>query len=163
MNVPKHAFPPPEITLRAAAVADVPAIHALLRPFVMNDQLLGRTEAELAEMTRHGFLASVDLPSNTTQAKNESGERIVGFAAVEIYSTKLAELQCLAVHPEYQHRGVGRQLVQRCIDRARDLDIMEVLAISASEDFLRSCGFDYSLPHQKKALFCQLRPRPKDR
>ena len=36
---------------------------------------------------------------------------------------------------------------------------MEVMAISSSEKFLQDLGFDYSLPDQKRALFCQLRSR----
>jgi amino-acid N-acetyltransferase len=66
----------------------------------------------------------------------------------------------LAVHPEFQGSGVGRVLVNRCVERARDLNVMEVMAISSSEEFLQSCGFDFALPDQKKALFLQLRPRP---
>ncbi|MGB7324458.1 MAG: N-acetylglutamate synthase, partial [Rubripirellula sp.] len=45
---------------------------------------------------------------------------------------------------------------------AKDLNVMEVMAISSSEKFLQGCGFDFALPDQKKALFCQLRPRPKE-
>ena len=78
--------------------------------------------------------------------------RCVGFAAVEVYSSKLAELQCLAVHPDYQRTGIGKLLVEQCVARARDLGVMEVMAISSSESFLRGCGFDYSLPDQKRAL-----------
>jgi len=138
--------------LRQALPDDADAIHALLRPFVMQRLLLSRTKAELIELSRHGFVAMV--------AGETATERCVGFSAVEVYSAKLAELQCLAVHPEYQRSGVGKRLVQLCVDRARDLGIMEVMAISSSEAFLRSCGFDYSLPDQKRALFCQLRRRP---
>ena len=132
--------------LRQALPSDAIAIHALMRPFVAQRLLLSRSEAEVIELTRHGFVAM-------------DGQRCMGFAAVEIYSPKLAELQCLAVHPDVQRHGVGRKLVAMCIDRARSLGIMEVLAISSSEDFLRSCGFDFSLPDQKKALFFQIRPR----
>lgn len=142
-----------EIRIRQAEPKDAAAIHALLRPYVMQRLLLARTEAELIELTRHGFVA----------ARCNDGEEepsLVGFAAIEVYSAKLAELQCLAVHHEYQGSGVGRSLVEHCVDRARDLNVMEILAISSSEKFLQSCGFDYSLPDQKKALFCQLRPRP---
>ncbi len=119
-----------------------------MRPYVMQRLLLARTEAEVIELTRHGFVAI-----------NGQG-KLVGFAAIEVYSAKLAELQCLAVAKEYQSSGIGRTLVNHCVDRARSLGVMEVMAISSSEDFLRSCGFDFSLPDQKKALFCQLRPRP---
>ena len=145
---------PADLQIRPATPADGRAIHALMRPYVMQRKLLSRTEAEIIELTRHGFVAT--LPD----AKTDEGRRVIGFSAVEIYSLKLAELQCLAVHHEYRNVGVGRALVRRCVERAEQLGVMEILAISASEDFLKSCGFDYVLPDQKKALFCQLKPRP---
>ena len=117
----------------------------------MQRLLLSRTEAEIIELTRHGFVA--------VRAENDEEVQLIGFAAIEIYSPKLAELQCLAVHAQYQGSGVGRALVDHCVQRARDLNVMEVMAISSSENFLKGCGFDYALPDQKKALFCQLRPR----
>ena len=126
-----------------------------MRPYVMQSILLGRTEAEIIELTRHGFVA-VKL-----DAQGKEGQ-LAGFAAVEIYSPKLAELQCLAVHQEIQGSGIGKHLVQLCVDRARDVGVMEVLAISSSEEFMRACGFDFSLPDQKKAMFFQLRSRPRD-
>ena len=143
---------PPGIVIRQALPSDAAAIHALLRPYVMQRLLLGRTEAEIIELTRHGFVAN--------RCDGDEETQLVGFSAVEIYSPKLAELQCLAVHQEYHGAGVGRALVVACVQRARNLDVMEIMAISSSEKFLRSCGFDYALPDQKKALFCQLRSRP---
>lgn len=143
---PSEAVLPPGVSVREAQASDAEAIHALMRPYVAQRLLLERTEAEIIALTRHGFVA-------------EAGEKCIGFSAIEIYSPKLAELQCLAVHHEYRRGGVGRVLVGRCIERAKELRVMEVLAISSSETFLRACGFDYSLPDQKKALFCQIRPR----
>ncbi|KAA5540431.1 GNAT family N-acetyltransferase [Roseiconus nitratireducens] len=151
-NIPPADAFPEGLKLRQALPSDAAAIHALMRPFVAQRKLLSRTEAEIIELSRHGFVAVV--------GEQESAMRCVGFSAVEVYSTKLAELMCLAVHPDYQRFGVGRRLVKLCTDRARDLGVMEVMAISASETFLQSCGFDFSLPDQKKALFMQLRPRP---
>ena len=145
---------PPGIEIRQALPSDAASIHALLRPYVMQRLLLARTEAEIIELTRHGFVA------NRCEGKEEM--QLVGFSAVEIYSPKLAELQCLAVHHDYHRGGVGRALVIECVERARKLGVMEIMAISSSEKFLRLCGFDYSLPDQKKALFCQLRARPKE-
>ena len=140
---------PAGVTIRPANAADAAAVHALLQPYVAQRLLLARTEAELAELTRHGFVAV--------------GERgVIGFSAVEVYSPKLAELQCLAVDHDYRKSGIGRTLVSRCVRRAHELGVMEVMAISSSESFLRGCGFDYSLPDQKRALFFQLRPRPSE-
>ncbi|MEO1529923.1 MAG: GNAT family N-acetyltransferase [Planctomycetota bacterium] len=146
----------PPVEVRQAKAEDVAGIHALMRPFIAKRLLLSRTDAELIELSRHGFVA---IASNES-ADSGAAERCVGFAAVEVYSPKLAELQCLAVDAEFQRFGLGRQLVSHCVQRARDLGVMEILAISSSENFLQSCGFDYSLPDQKRALFMQLRPRP---
>lgn len=143
---------PSGVVIRQALPSDAAAIHALLRPYVAQRLLLSRSEAELIELTRHGFIAEFDPPV-------AGSPPCIGFSAVEIYSPKLAELQSLAVHHEFRRTGIGRLLVRTCVERARSLGVMEVLAISSSEDFLKSCGFDYSLPDQKKALFCQLRPR----
>lgn len=137
------------ILIRAASPADGELLHAFLEPYVKQRMLLRRSVEELSELTKHGFLAEAD-------------GHCIGFAAIEIYSRKLAEVQCLAVLEAYRARGIGRELVLRCIDRARQLGVMEVMAISSSDHFLRGCGFDYSLPDQKRALFCQLRPRHED-
>ncbi|MCC9602188.1 GNAT family N-acetyltransferase [Stieleria sp. JC731] len=126
-----------------------------MRPFVMQHLLLSRTKAEIVELSRHGFVAMKRSEQSESQV-----QRCYGFCAVEVYSPKLAELQCLAVHTDFQNVGVGKRLVAMCVQRARDLGIMEIMAISSSERFLQSCGFDYSLPDQKRALFHQLRPRP---
>lgn len=149
MISPDHAADQEAISYRQATPEDADMIHAILRPYVANRKLFARTEAEVVELTRHGFIA-------------EANGRPVGFAAVEVYSRKLAEVQCLAVRSEYQGRGIGQELVARCVQRARELGVVEVMAISSSEEFLKRCGFDYALPDQKRALFYQLQPRSLD-
>lgn len=136
------------ILIRPALSSEAPEIHAFLQPFVDGGMLLQRSVDEIIHLTRHAFVAC-------------DGERIVGFAAVEVYSRKLAEIQCLSVDPACQRRGIGRRLVERCIERAAEQNVLELMAITASDEFLRSCGFDYSLPSQKRALFLQPRP-PRD-
>ncbi|MEZ6088295.1 MAG: GNAT family N-acetyltransferase [Pirellulaceae bacterium] len=132
--------------IREATADDAIAIWKFLEPFFEEHVLLRRTPEEVRDLTKHGFAAFDDSDC-------------VGFAAVEIYSRKLAEIQCLAVAENYRSQGIGRQLVHLCAQRAKDLGVMEVMAITSSDRFLQSCGFDYALPDQKKALFYQLRPR----
>lgn len=134
----------PRVTIRAARPVDVGVVEAFLQPFVDARQLLPRTAVELAHLLRHAVIA-------------RTGGQIVGFAAVEVYSRKLAEIQCLAVDPAWQGRGIGSRLVARCVEIAGQLNVLELMAISASEHFLKKCGFDYSLPGQKRALFFQPR------
>jgi amino-acid N-acetyltransferase len=116
----------------------------LIAPFVEQRKLLPRTIDELALLLPNYFVA-------------EDDGKIVGCAALEIYSSKLAELRSLVVRPEYQGLGVGKNLVEACVNRARDEQILEVMAITSSEEFFQSCGFDFTLPGEKKALFLQTR------
>ncbi len=130
------------VTFVDATLDSTDGVIEFLRPFVEAEQLLPRTKEEIQHLLKHGFMAMV-------------GDRIVGFATVEIYSRKLSEIQCLAVDAEFQDIGIGRRLVKRCLERARELGVLELMAISASENLFKSCGFDYSLPMQKRALFIQ--------
>lgn len=131
-----------QVVYSSATLADATEIHAFLQPFVDAQQLLQRSIEEIEHLTRHAFMARYQ-------------DRLVGFAAVEVYSRKLSEIQCLAVAADYQRMGIGRGLVLRCVARAKELGILELMAISASDEFLKRCGFDYSLPLQKRALFVQ--------
>lgn len=131
-------------TIRPANHADVDALDQFIRPFVEQGRLLPRTHDELQELAENGFLAVI-------------GERIVGFAALEVYSPKLAELRSLAVSSQYQGQGIGKALVQACLDRAKERRIFEVLTITSSEEFFQKCGFDFTLPGERKALFHQTR------
>jgi amino-acid N-acetyltransferase len=132
-------------SIRSANPDDLQAVCALLEPFVHQRKLLPRTVEEVARLLPHGFIAQAD-------------DQVIGFAAVEVYSRKMAEIQCLAVDEGWRGRGLGKQLVQHCVQRARELGVRELMAITASENLFRDCGFDYSLPDQKKALFIQFPP-----
>ena len=134
------------VTYRPARVSDVPQIAALILPFVEQRKLLPRTTEDLTELVTNGFVA-------------ECQGEVVGFAAVEIYSKKLAELQCLAVAPAFQSQGIGKRLVQLCVECAKRNKVLELMAITQLETFFQECGFSYSLPDQKRALFVNTRPR----
>ena len=132
------------IKVRAAVDGDLAALEAFIAPFVEGGKLLPRTFDELTELLPSFFIAEVE------------GE-IVGCAALEVYSRKLAEIRSLAVSPTMQGRGVGKLLVEACVELAREKNVLEVMAITSSDGFFISCGFDFTLPGEKKALFYQTR------
>ncbi len=134
--------PEPTVMFRRATVDDIHAVYNFLEPFMSQQQILTRSPEQVAGLLPYSQLAYCD-------------NIVVGFVAVEIYSHKLAEIQCLCVAPGFQRRGIGKQLVRFCVDVTRDEGILELMAISASDRFLMDCGFDYSLPGQKRALFIQ--------
>lgn len=132
--------PQPHATIRSARTDDVPKILSLIAPFVSAGKLLPRTLEEVRDLIPTGFVA-------------ERGESIVGFSALEVYSKKLAEIRSLAVSADQQKQGLGSLLVKACVDLAASRDILEVMVVTSSEAFFRDCGFDFTLPGEKKALF----------
>jgi len=136
--------PQSSINVRPAHGADIRALAELIEPFVQQKKLLPRTIDELALLLPNYFVA-------------EEAGKIIGCVALEIYSSKLAELRSLVVAAGYQGQGVGKRLVEACVARAREEQILEVMAITSSEEFFKSCGFDFTLPGEKKALFLQTR------
>jgi len=132
----------PPFEVRHAIESDLEGLEAFIQPFVEQGRLLPRTTSELRTLIQSCYVALVN---------NE----IVGCAALEVYSPKLAEIRSLAVASGARRIGIGRALVQACVNRARELRILEVMAITSSEDFFKACGFDFTLPGEKKALFFQ--------
>lgn len=135
---------PDQILIRPAEPRDLNDLDEFIKPFVEQKVLIPRTFDELTELIRHGFVA-------------EYRSEIVGFAALEIYSSKLGEIRSLAVSDRCQRLGIGKRLVRVCIERAHEQNVLEVMAITSSENFFKSCGFDFTLPGEKKALFIQTR------
>ncbi len=97
-----------DFTIRPAEISDAADIETLVEPYVQQRVLLRRSLDEIRDLTRNGFVA-------------ERNGQLIGFAAVDIYSKKLAELQCLAVAQDVQRQGIGRRLVQVCIDCAESI------------------------------------------
>ena len=126
--------------VRPSTMADLEDIYEFIRPFVEAGRLLPRTVDELEGLIPTGFVAIV-------------ADEVVGFVALEIYSRKLAEIRSLCVSSDYRGQGIGKRLALACVDLARRQKIFEVMAITSTEEFFRSCGFDFTLPGEKKALF----------
>ncbi len=81
----------------------------------------------------------------------ESG-RIIGCCALEVYSQRLAEVRSLAVLPEFQGKGIATQLVQKCLEEARVLQVHEVLTITGATALFEKHGFG-AFNREKFALF----------
>lgn len=128
-----------------ARAEDADGITQLIQSYVDEGKLLARTLGEIDELLPSLFVAVTD-----------DGE-ILGCAALEIYSPKLAEIRSLAVSSNAQGLGIGRRLVNACVERARLRNVLEVMAVTSSDGFFQSCGFDYTLPGEKRALFLQTR------
>jgi amino-acid N-acetyltransferase len=118
----------PAVRLRAARLADVPAIQALLDGFARRGLLLPRTREQLYRNFRE-FVVAEDV------------EGIVGCGALRIYSPELAEIGALAVAERCHGRGIGRCIVDALVDEADALGVGRVFALTLQEGFFHRLGF----------------------
>lgn len=137
----------PPAVIRPTTSDDLQRVEGFIEPFVADGRILPRTTAELRGLLQQAFLA-------------EAEGKIVGFAALEVYSSKLGEIRSLAVDESERGKGIGQRLVEACLRRAREQQVFEVMVITSEDAFFQRCGFDYTLPGERRALFHQTRDKP---
>jgi amino-acid N-acetyltransferase len=117
------------IRYRPARPSDVPALHALIGTFAAKQLMLARPLSELYDTIRDFIVAEAEVGG------------LVGCAAVHIATDRIAELKALAVAESAQGRGVGRQLVERCFDEGRRLELERLFCLTYQIDFFTRLGF----------------------
>lgn len=68
-------------------------------------------------------------------------EQVVGCCALQIIWADLAEVKSLAVHSDYQGRGIGGSLVRAVIEQARQLLLPKIFTLTLEEEFFAKMGF----------------------
>jgi amino-acid N-acetyltransferase len=116
------------MTLRKAAMRDIPAILDLINSYATQGVMLPRSDFELSESIR-----------DFTVAANES--EIVGCAALHFYTPYTAEVRSLAVLPSAKGRGIGRRLVGELEREARDCELASIFAFTYVPGFFQQLGF----------------------
>lgn len=117
------------ITTRRARETDAWGIKALIDRHVGSGTLLPRTLDFISDYA-HEFIVAVD------------GEQIVGCVHLDEYAPSLAELRSLAVHPGWQGKGVGRELVLATERLATARGYATLFAVSNDEEFFKRFGFE---------------------
>jgi amino-acid N-acetyltransferase len=116
------------MTIRPATVADVPAICELVNHYAEQGLMLHRSRESVYDCLRE-FHVGV-----------QEGQ-VLGCAALDIFWADLAEIRSLAVAEAARGTGLGKSLVQACLDDARRLGISRVCAMTYEIDFFRRLGF----------------------
>lgn len=132
-------------TIRLARHSDISSVEAIISRSAESGDLLPRTRQELLDHLPTFFVAEM------------CNGQIVGTASLEIYSKKLAEIRSLCTVREVRGLGIGKALVNACINLARVRGVFEVMVVTDKIAFFKSCGFNHTLPNQREALFIATR------
>jgi len=116
--------------IRPATIKDVPRIQEIINSHAELGRMLFKSLAQLFEDLR-----------DFAVFEDEDG-RVMGCTAVTIIWADLAEVRSLAVDEAYRGRGVGRQLVEWCVDEARRLGIRKLMSLTYEQRFFEKLGFE---------------------
>jgi amino-acid N-acetyltransferase len=104
--------------IRPAKKKDVRAIQMLTRQAVEAEELVKRTRTTIEKSLGDYFIFEID--------KNP-----LACVALHVYPEEnQGELACLYVSSPHENEGIGRKLIQFVEDRARELGLRELLALS---------------------------------
>jgi len=125
--------------IRKAKIKDIKQVQELINSFARKDIMLPRSLNELYENLRDFWVA-------------EEKGKVVGCSAMHISWDDLAEIKSLAVAKRYQKRGIGKELVEACLEEADGLGASKVFVLTYQPEYFKKFGFkrikNASLPHK---------------
>jgi len=114
--------------IRNATMEDAEAILALVNENASRGLMLSKTP--------YGVYKNIQ---SFTVFEDEG--KLIGCCRLGIAWNDLAEVASLAVSDEYRKKGIGRQLVDDCVEKARKLKLKKLFTLSYQADFFIKCGF----------------------
>ncbi len=125
--------------IEKANIDDPPHILAIVNHFADQQLMLARSLNDVYENLRDFFVWRQD-------------GRIVGCAALHVSWQGLGEVRSLAVLEEARGRGIGRALVESCLEEAGSLGMQQLFVLTYMPEFFEKFGFvlhpKEKLPHK---------------
>ena len=116
------------MNIRPATIHDVPAVQAIINSHAELGKMLFKSLAQLYENLRDFAVCEID-------------GKVVGCVALAVIWSDLAEVRSLAVQDGWQGRGIGRRLVEWCVEEARRLHIRRLFSLTYEEAFFAKLQF----------------------
>ncbi len=116
-----------DLTLRRAYASDVNEILVLINGCASSNLMLPRGPKYLYENIRDFVVVEADT--------EKAEPRIVACGSLYVLWEDIDEIRSLAVHPQFQKRGLGSEIVRYLIEEARKIRIEKVCAFTLDEEF----------------------------
>jgi amino-acid N-acetyltransferase len=122
--------------IRRARRRDIRSIQQLIQASVESEELLPRSQAAIERQLDDYYIYEVD-------------RNPIACVALHVYpDQKKGEVACLRVRPSHEHQGIGRRMTQFVEERAREMGLEKLLALStqAYNFFSSKAGFAEGTP-----------------
>ena len=117
------------IEIRPARTQDIPGIRALIDTYTLGGRVLNKETVMLYEDVQE-FTVAVD------------GNEVVGCGALHVLWEDLAEVRTVAVVDNLKGQGVGHQILEAIINRARTVGVSRVFCLTFETAFFARHGFE---------------------
>ena len=134
-----------DLTLRRAYASDVNKILVLINDCASSNLMLPRGPKYIYENIRDFVVVEADT--------EKAEPRIVACGSLHVLWEDIAEIRSLAVHPQFQKRGLGSEIVRYLIEEARKIRIEKVCAFTLDEEFFGKQKVSLLVLLDKKAYY----------
>jgi len=117
------------IEVRPARTSDIKAIHKLIVDFASGGRMLQKETVTLYESVQEFVVAVQD-------------GQVVGCGALHVLWEDLAEVRSVAITENLRGNGIGNQILERIIDRARELGLSRIFCLTFETKFFGHHGFE---------------------
>lgn len=114
--------------LRKATIKEIKRIHSIINAAASKGEMLPRSLGELYDNMRDYFVYI------------DNG-KVVGTGALHICWEDLAEIRSVCVVESSRKTGVGRKIVNACIEEAKVFQMKKVFLLTYQDGFFKKCGF----------------------
>ena len=116
------------VVVRAAKTSDVKGIRKLIDTYAPQRRILSKETVTLYESVQE-FVVAAD------------GDDVVGCGAMHVLWEDVAEVRTVAVSEALRGKGVGHQILEQLIDRARAVGVKKIFCLTFETKFFGRHGF----------------------
>ncbi len=130
------------IAIQKAQIRDVEEIIELVNGFAAMNLMLPRGPQYVYENIRDFVIASDrNVPVYSLTETREVLHLIVACGSLHVLWDDIGEIRALAIHPDYQHLGLGSKLIEFMKEEAGQLGLKHLFTFTLTEEFFKCLGF----------------------
>jgi len=117
------------IEIRPARTSDIKGIRKLIDSYALQRRLLSKETVTLYETVQE-FTVAIE------------NDEVVGCAGLHVLWEDLAEVRTVAVEERLRRHGIGQQLLEAVIERAKNLGVRRIFCLTFETAFFGRNGFE---------------------